>query len=172
MATADIPAVMAIEHAAYDSGWPPTAFERELTTNAMARYIVLERHGGGAPGIIGFAGMWLMVDQAHVVTVAVNPAERRTGYGRLLLHALLDLAIRDAATDATLEVRVSNEAARALYRAYGFWEVGERKRYYSNGEDAVIMTTEGFDTPAFRDKYTHLEHQLAARFPDTAPRTP
>lgn len=171
MTPADIPAVLAIEHAAYDAGWPSTAFARELSGNAMARYLVLEREPApGAAELLGFAGMWLMIDQAHVVTVAVAPAGRRQGYGRLLVHALLDLAEGEAATDATLEVRFSNVAARELYREYGFHEVGARRRYYSNGEDALIMTTEGFDTPAYRGRYERLEAVLAGRFPGVVPR--
>ena len=67
---------------------------------------------------------------------------------------------------ATLEVRVSNEAARALYRRYGFWDVGERKKYYQdNGEDAVIMTTEGFETPAFQERLAARAAELEARWP-------
>ncbi|MCZ2109677.1 MAG: GNAT family N-acetyltransferase, partial [Dehalococcoidia bacterium] len=81
MCNDDVPGVMAIEQLAFETGWPSTAFERELAHNAMARYIVLET----ARGLLGFAGLWLMVDEAHVVTVAVLPAERRAGFGRLLV---------------------------------------------------------------------------------------
>ena len=159
----DVPVVMAVERAAYSDGWPATAFERELTQNAMARYLVL----GDADGrVLGFAGLWLMVDEAHVVTVAVVPEERRKGLGRVLVHGLIELAIEHGMSAATLEVRISNDAARALYREYGFYEVGTRKRYYSdNGEDAVIMTTEELASPAYQRRLERLGTELRRRFP-------
>lgn len=155
--------VMSVERAAYSAGWPATAFERELTQNPMARYVVLRKESGGP--ILGFAGLWLMVDEAHVVTVAVLPEARRAGYGRLLVHALIEVALRNAMHSATLEVRASNEAARRLYRGYGFYEVGERKKYYSdNGEDAIIMTTEELGSPAYTERLRSLAEGLRARF--------
>ncbi len=166
MTLEDLPAVQVVEREAFESGWPATAFEHELTNNGMARYLVLERLSPTEPGIIGFAGLWLVVDQAHVVTVAVRPGERRHGYGRVLVQALVELAREHGMNDATLEVRVSNEAARGLYRVYGFHEVGERKRYYAdNGEDAVIMTTEGLTTDGYRARLDGLEAELSSRFP-------
>jgi len=164
MAAADIPSVSEVERACFDTGWPATAFERELVQNGAARYIVLE--DTGAAGILGFGGIWLMLDEAHVVTVAVLPEERRHGYGRILVQGLLDLARALGMTSATLECRVSNTGARALYRAFGFHEVGLRKRYYSdNGEDATIMTTEAFDSAPFRAAETRWRADLARRFP-------
>ncbi len=164
MEPADIPAVSAVERACFDSGWPATAFERELVHNGAARYVVIE--DSGQAKILGFGGIWLMLDEAHVVTVAVLPEKRRHGYGRLLVQRLLDLARALGMTSATLECRVSNAGARALYRAFGFHEVGLRKRYYSdNGEDATIMTTEAFDSAAFRARETRSRTDLAHRFP-------
>ena len=162
----DIPAVMAVERAAYAGGWPATAFERELTQNGMARYLVL---GDSRRRIMGFGGLWLMVDEAHVVTVAVVPEERRRGLGRVIVHGLIGVAIEHGMSLATLEVRVSNEAARALYREYGFYEVGTRKRYYSdNREDAVIMTTEELTSPAYQRRLEGLSDELRRRFPGIA----
>jgi ribosomal-protein-alanine N-acetyltransferase len=168
---ADLPAVQEVEREAFTAGWPPTAFEREITSNGMARYILLERVAAAAvPDVIGFGGLWLMVDQAHIVTVAVHPAERRHGHGRLLVLGLVLLAQDAGMAEVTLEVRVSNEAARALYRGFGFHEVGLRKRYYSdNGEDAVIMTTENLDSPAFASYRERVVAELDTRFgPGTA----
>jgi [ribosomal protein S18]-alanine N-acetyltransferase len=160
-----VPAVVAIERAAFVAGWPPTAFEKELATNAMARYLLLERVGGMARAeAIGFAGLWLMVDQAHIVTVAVHPDERRRNYGSLLVHAMLLLARESGMDEATLEVRQSNDAARALYRRYGFHEVGSRKRYYpDNGEDAVIMTTPSLTSARYEELLAQLKtgHEVA-----------
>jgi ribosomal-protein-alanine N-acetyltransferase len=154
--------VMAVERAAYDSGWPTTAFERELTQNPMARYVVLRE----AERITGFAGLWLMVDEAHVVTVAVLPEARGRGFGAALVHALVTVAIEHEMSVATLEVRESNEAARALYRRYGFYEVGLRKRYYAdNHEDAVIMTTEDLRSEPYQRRLAELAARLEERHP-------
>ncbi len=162
MTADDLDAVAAVERASYTSGWPATAFAHEIEHNRLARYAVLEADGA----IVGFAGAWLMVDEAHVVTIAVRPDLRRAGYGRLLLHALILMARAEGMEAATLEVRVSNDAARALYRRYGFHEVGERKKYYQdNGEDAVIMTTEEFASAAYERRLEGLAADLEARWP-------
>lgn len=167
MLVSDLAAVLAVERAAYEAGWPATAFERELSQNQMARYIVIERVAAdGSAAIAGFGGIWLMVDQAHVVTVAVDPDYRGQGYGRLLVHALIRLAMDSAMSSATLEVRASNVAARSLYAEYGFYEVGERKRYYSdNNEDAVIMTTEEFASRPYQERMKRLGARLAELHP-------
>ena len=163
MAPDDIGEVMAIERAAYAKGWPSTAFERELTQNAMARYLVVRELAGGP--IQGFAGLWLMVDEAHVVTVAVLPEARRKGLGRALVHGLVVVAQEHGMALATLEVRQSNEAARELYRRYGFYEVGARKGYYAdNHEDALIMTTEDLQGSAYGARLERLAEELRGRF--------
>lgn len=147
MVLADVPAVVALEHRSTDEGWTASAYENELTNNKAARYFVLEIDGE----IVGFAGLWLQFDQAHIVTIAVAPELRRSGHGLRLVLSLLDLAEREGMDDCTLEVRKSNEAARALYRRLGFFEVGLRKAYYlDNREDAVIMTTEPFASDGYR----------------------
>lgn len=162
MTVGDVPGVVEIERQAFTSGWPPTAFRRELEHNALARYIVLLEGGR----LVGFAGVWLMVDEAHVVTVAVSPDRQRRGYGHLLVHALLEVARREGMAAATLECRVSNVVARHLYGEFGFWEVGVRKRYYSdNKEDAVIMTTEEFESEAFQRRMGELLKALETKVP-------
>ena len=91
-------------------------------------------------------------DEAHVGTIASAPAARRRGVGDRLLIALFEEAWRREAITLTLEVRVSNLAAQALYARYGFVEAGRRKRYYrDNGEDGLILTVEDFTTPARRE---------------------
>lgn len=174
MRRADVPAVAAIEDAAFSPGWPRTAFLRELEQNKVARYIVLTREPVAKPGaaaeMIGFAGCWLLLDEAHVVTVAVAPEHRRNGFGRLLVHGLIDLARREGMAVATLECRVSNTPARALYRDYGFYEVGTRRHYYAdNQEDAVIMTTEEFGSAPYRERYARLQQRLALELPGVDP---
>lgn len=167
MGPADVPEVMAVERASYSAGWPATAFERELTQNAMARYLVLR---SSLPGpVVGFGGLWLMVDEAHIVTVAIIPSQRRRSLGSIIVYGLMSLAIDQQMALATLEVRVSNQAARALYAMYGFYEVGLRKRYYSdNHEDAVIMTTEDIQSDAYGRRLRKLGDELRERYPGLA----
>jgi ribosomal-protein-alanine N-acetyltransferase len=153
----DIPAVHAIESASFPTPWPPYAFRGELETNRMARYLVV-RAGGR---VIAYAGIWLMVDEAHVTTFAVLPAYRRRGIGGRLLSEVIELSAALGATVVTLEVRLSNASARQLYQRFGFRPVGVRPRYYSdNGEDALIMTTERLDLPDM----VALRARLAERY--------
>ena len=102
-----------------------------------------------------------MVDEAHITTFAVHPAWRRQRLADRLLLAFLDLARDRRAREATLEVRLSNLPARRLYEKYGFRPVGLRPRYYSdNNEDALIMTTDPLDDPAFRARIERLRVAL------------
>jgi ribosomal-protein-alanine N-acetyltransferase len=143
MTAEDIPAVHAIESASFPTPWPPYAFRQELETNRLARYLVVR----AGQRVIAYAGIWLMVDEAHVTTFAVLPAYRRRGIGGLLLVELMELAADLGAVVCTLEVRLSNGAARRLYQEFGYKPVGVRPRYYTdNGEDALIMTTDRLQT--------------------------
>jgi len=119
--------------------------------------------------IVAYGGMWVMVDEAHITTFAVHPRWRRRGIGERLLLALLDLAIDRRAREATLEVRLSNLAARRLYEKYGFRPAGIRPRYYSDdGEDALIMTTEPLASSGMRDRIARLRAALDRRPAPTA----
>jgi ribosomal-protein-alanine N-acetyltransferase len=156
----DLPAVHAIERASFTVPWPDDAYRNELSTNRLASYVVARAEDV----VVGFAGLWVMVDEAHVTTFAVDPRWRRRGIGERLLLALLDLAVARRAREATLEVRLSNMPARRLYEKYGFRPVGIRPRYYSdNGEDALIMTTEALDSAGVRDRLARLRAALDAR---------
>lgn len=147
MQPGDVPAVHAIERASFRTPWPAHAFEQELRGNRLARYLVAR----AGDRVVGFAGVWLMVDDAHVTTFAIHPEWRRQGIGRHLLLNLAELSIVIGARRMTLEVRASNEAAQALYRSYGFEIAGRRPRYYTDdGEDALVMTTPELDDPSMR----------------------
>ena len=160
MTLGDLERVHAIERASFFPTWPDDAYRTELTTNKLATYVVARLEDV----VIGFAGIWLMVDEAHVTTFAVDPAWRRRGVGERLLLALLDVSVARRAREATLEVRLSNMAARRLYEKYGFRPVGIRPRYYSdNGEDALIMTTDPLESPAMRERVAKLRADLEAR---------
>lgn len=130
-----------------------------------------DRTNGGSPAdlvaaaraVIGYAGFWFILDEAHISTIAVHPAWRGQGVGEQLLAALLERVLDLGAVSATLEVRVSNEPAQALYRHYAFEIVGRRKRYYrDNGEDALLMTA--VLHPAYR---LQLRQRLAAKLTRT-----
>jgi ribosomal-protein-alanine N-acetyltransferase len=120
--------------------------------------------------IIGYAGLWQMVDEAHVTTIATHPGARRRGLGELLLVALIDIGYDIGARFMTLEVRVSNEPAKALYRKYGFAIVSTRPRYYSdNNEDAYIMWTDEITQPVYRRMFAANKAALLERLNQDAP---
>ncbi|MCL4459749.1 MAG: ribosomal protein S18-alanine N-acetyltransferase [Chloroflexi bacterium] len=132
---------------------------------AVRRFLQLQEFGppaaGPEPTIVGYAGFWLMVDEAHVTTIAVRPELKRRGVGELLFVSLIDLAIAEGAKRLTLEVRISNTAAQQLYKKYGLTEEGLRRHYYTdNGEDALIMTSPPFDSPTFQDRIAVLKREL------------
>jgi ribosomal-protein-alanine N-acetyltransferase len=159
MALRDLDAVQDIERRSFRTPWPAHAYRTELETNRLATYLVA-RIGDR---VVGYGGMWVMVDEAHITTFAVDPDFRRRRIGERLLLALLDIAGTRRAHEATLEVRLSNLAARRLYEKYGFRPVGLRPRYYSDdNEDALIMTTEPLAEPAMQARLGHLREALDA----------
>lgn len=114
--------------------------------------------------LVGFAGMWMAFDEAHVTTIGVDPAHRGHGLGELLFLCMVDEAMARGALWLTLEVRVSNVQAQALYRKYGFTVHGTRKRYYSdNGEDALIMWSRALTDTDVRAEIEDRRKQLALR---------
>lgn len=132
----DIPEVLVIEREAFTMPWTEEAFRNELTHNHFAKYMVMELAGH----IIGYAGMWAIVDEAHVTNIALLEAYRGRKWGDRLLDELMKTASFLGMKSITLEVRVSNEVAQNLYRKKGFRPAGTRKGYYSdNREDALIM---------------------------------
>jgi ribosomal-protein-alanine N-acetyltransferase len=167
MTVDDLADVQAIERASFTTPWPSNAYRQELEANRLAHYLVAVLDGT----VVGYGGIWLMVDEAHVTTFAVHPRYRRRRIGERMLVALLDLAVARHAHEATLEVRLSNLPARRLYEKYGFRPVGIRPRYYSdNQEDALIMTTEPLADAPMRDRIARLRSELdASPAPDTAP---
>lgn len=125
------------------------------------------------PPIIGFAGMWMLLDEAHVTTIGVHPDHRGRALGELMFAALIDEAIRRDISWVTLEVRVTNETAQNLYRKYGFSIQGRRPRYYSdNNEDAYIMWSEPLKDEGYRARLRQLRRRLIHRMSfDTEIRT-
>jgi ribosomal-protein-alanine N-acetyltransferase len=135
----DIDAVCRIDRASFPTPWPERSYRFELTRNPAAQLLVADRNGG-SDGVVGYVGMWFIVDEAHISTLAVDPGCRGMGFGARLLADALTFAAGRGVRKTTLEVRVSNHAAIQLYRKFGFEIVGRRKAYYrSNQEDAHIM---------------------------------
>jgi len=185
----DLDRVMEIEHAAHVSPWTKSGYRNELEDNKLAYYIVLLanvpiesaplalrdrllaqfHYTSTSRPILGYTGFWFMADEAHISTIAVDPNWQRLGLGELLLLELMEEAIQRQAILMTLEVRVSNNAAQALYEKYAFKCVGRRKNYYSdNKEDAYIMTVEQISSEPYRhflDKqWRRVSKRLAESF--------
>ena len=114
--------------------------------------------------IVGFAGLWLMLDEAHITTICVAQRLRGRGLGGLLLSHMMDQAIELGARRVTLEVRVSNHVAQSLYRKYGFVDEGVRRRYYSdNNEDALVMWSQPLENPDYRRRLAELKKAVTER---------
>ncbi len=129
--------VWELEKLCFDDPWTLNAFEAELG-NKISEYIVAIDEETGS--VAGYAGVWFMYDCADITNIAVSPEMRRGGLGEKLLTLLADISREKGMRSITLEVRVSNTPAIALYKKCGFEECGLRKRYYQGNEDALLMS--------------------------------
>lgn len=153
MRHADIPAVQTIEHEIFVSPWPKNAYAAELSQNRQAHYIVL-RDGSG---IIGYGGLWKVVNEAHITTIGVRAQSQGQGYGTVLFAALIQRSYELGARWITLEVRASNDRAIRLYERFGFRAIGRRRGYYTdNSEDAVIMWSDSLHAPRFKERFREI----------------
>lgn len=199
MREADVQRVQQIERQSFSTPWSASTYIRELRSTSHARYIVARasRHAPPAPvplveprrnwlsqlvpilngpsapaspyPIIGYAGIWLSLDEAHITTIASAPEARRRGVGELLLNGLIDLSFELGASYMTLEVRVSNDSAQRLYLKYGFETRGTRPRYYTdNGEDALIMWTPDIGSAEYQSRLRRLRAMLSERLQQQA----
>ena len=136
MKLSDIDSVIDIEKNSFPIPWTRGAFMSELKNNMLAKYCVAEVDGR----VVGYGGMWLIMDEAHITNIAVHPKYRGRGIGHRLLSALIEEVSRANIYGMTLEVRRSNIRAQKLYRKFGFVPCGVRPEYYlDNREDAIIM---------------------------------
>lgn len=147
----DLPAVQEIDRLSFSLPWPASSFRYELLENEHSQLWVAEvQHPSGQKTVVGAIVIWLVVDEAHIATLAVHPDYRQMGIGKYLLITALKAALQEGIQSATLEVRASNRVAQALYQQFGFIVVGERKGYYQdNREDALIMTLPQIDGTIF-----------------------
>jgi ribosomal-protein-alanine N-acetyltransferase len=140
MTVEDMPAVMALEQAAFKNPWSPELLQRELQHEWSTILLVEEPKESGPPELLGLAIFWIVHDEVHVLNVATAPKHRRRGVARAVMDEVLARGKTRRCTLATLEVRRGNEPALALYRSLGFRPVGIRPNYYvDEGEDAIVM---------------------------------
>jgi [ribosomal protein S18]-alanine N-acetyltransferase len=134
----DIDGILNIEHQSFTLPWSKEAFYNELTKNQYALYVGLEDEVEGK--IIGYCGVWIIVDEAHITNVAVLPEYRGRKLGEAIMRKVMEVAREKGAKTMTLEVRLSNYVAQSLYRKLGFQNGAIRKNYYTdNQEDALVM---------------------------------
>ncbi len=150
----DIPQVRAIDEASFALPWPEHAYRFEITENKVSVALVAEETQSGR--VAGMAVVWVLLDEAHIATIAVAPAWRGRGLGGRLLAASLLESLRRGAFTATLEVRPSNEAALKLYRCFGFEVVGRRPRYYQDNQEDALLMTAALDEAFLRREATGL----------------
>jgi ribosomal-protein-alanine N-acetyltransferase len=148
MLRSDVPDVMKLEKRVCSLPWNANAYITEIG-NPSAKYLIAKQDNGA---LVGYGGVWVVMDEMHITTLAVDPTHRGAKVGERLLIELIFAGIERGAARATLEVREGNTAARNLYRKYGYADVAMRKRYYSdNGENAMIMWAEEINSKAFMD---------------------
>ena len=147
----DLDAVLRLEENAYgDHHWSKESFFNELN-NELAKYFCAFDAAGE---LVGYCGIWEILEEAHITNIAVSPEHRRKHIGEALLKKIIDTCYKDFVKYITLEVRVSNKAAIGLYEKYSFKSLGIRKGYYqNNNEDALIMWTENIFYDKFKSGY-------------------
>jgi len=152
--------VLRIENQVYPRPWSLGLFMSELSMRNGRVYLVA-RVG---PVLVGYAGLLFSLDDGHVTTIAVDPEWRRAKIGTRLLVQLARQAIAAGAKNLTLEVRVSNDAAQAMYRKFGFAPAGVRKGYYvETNEDALVMWAHDIDTDEYVARLNAIEAAVPGR---------
>jgi ribosomal-protein-alanine N-acetyltransferase len=151
--------VLQIEAQVYPRPWTLGLFLSELNLHTARSYFVA-RVGSR---VVGYGGIMLSLEDAHVTTLAIDPAWQRNKLGQRLMVVLVREAVRRGAKNLTLEVRVSNEAAKGLYRRFGLAPAGLRKGYYlESGEDAIVMWAHDIDAEAYSQRLHRLWDEIPA----------
>lgn len=154
MTLADIPVVVELEHEIYPQPWSQGIFVDELSRSDRV-YVVAARN----EAIVGFAGLMLVEEDAHVTTLAVQPGARKGGLGTRLMLRLVAAGLERGARHLTLEVRATNTGAQRLYGTFGMAAVGVRKHYYRD-DDAVIMWVTDIDQPEYATRLEEIRAGL------------
>jgi ribosomal-protein-alanine N-acetyltransferase len=160
MTRGDIPAIAALEVEVYDQPWPPRVFFDELAKDNR-EYLVVTN---GDSGIIGYGGLLMADDDAHITTLAIAPEARGRQLGKRLMLALVNQALGAGARHLTLEVRLSNSSAQGLYELFGFAPVGRRKNYYDD-EDALVMWATDIDASDYADRIAVIRTDIEGERP-------
>lgn len=147
MIAEDLEQVHALDQRSFPTPWPLKSFKYELEQNKAAHMWVAEEVKESLEKkVIGTIVVWLLIDEAHIATLAVDEPYRRRGIASQLIFTALSQLVEKGAVVSTLEVRESNQAAQALYQGFGFQPVGRRRAYYrDSGEDAIIMALQDID---------------------------
>jgi len=147
----DIDGIIEIEKLSYgEHHWSRDSFYAELSNNLAKYFCAFDVNDK----LIGYAGSWLVLDEAHITNIAVSPEYRGKKVGEALLMSIFEACYKNMVKYLTLEVRVSNTPAIGLYEKYSFKSLGTRKGYYqNNNEDALIMWTENIFWDKFKEKY-------------------
>lgn len=125
-----------IDCLSFTTPWSRESFQNEISVNALSKYVVALKDDL----VVGYGGLWLIVNEGHITNIAVHPEFRGVGIGNMLVDALIQVCKENNVISMTLEVRVSNKAAIGLYEKYGFVVEGVRKEYYGdNKEDGLVM---------------------------------
>jgi [ribosomal protein S18]-alanine N-acetyltransferase len=181
----DLDEIMPLERQCFADPWTRRMYLSDLTTNALATYLVVRRMVDGRlltmddrptgiangpssmvhrpSSILAYGGFWLLMDEAHIATIASHPDWRGCGLGQWLMLALIDAAIARGAASSTLEVRAGNLPARRLYEKLGYEVTGLRKNYYRDGEDGLIMTTPSMAEPAMQARLAAARADVEAK---------
>jgi ribosomal-protein-alanine N-acetyltransferase len=156
MRPGDLPVVEKIDRLCFTQPWQPSVYQTELKNRAATYLIARVGHE-----IVGYGGVWVVADEAHITTLAVDPAFRGNRIGERLLLCLMEEAVLRRASRATLEVRESNCPAHHLYRKSGFRNAAIRKNYYTDtGENAVVMWADAIHTAVYRQRLYELRRQV------------
>jgi [ribosomal protein S18]-alanine N-acetyltransferase len=156
MRTSDVKAVLAIEEASFPEPWSRRLFIEELAQRTSRAYRALWI----GRDLVGYFGLMFVDDEAHLNSIAVDPAHQGTGLGTVLFLDLVDTALSRGARHLTLEVRVGNDAAVALYRRFGMAPVGVRAGYYASGDDALVMWVRDIDSEEFAARLARIRRHL------------
>jgi ribosomal-protein-alanine N-acetyltransferase len=162
--TEDLPAIVTLDRLCWGKFWSRSGYQQELESPA-SDFLVLTPTSPqvSSPGVVGMGCLWSVAEEAHVILLAVHPQYRRMGGGQVLLYGLLLAAHQRGLQWATLEVRSSNRAAIALYQKFGFEILGRRRRYYEDGEDALVLWRPGLQAENFKEDLTIWQKLVSDR---------